>query len=276
MTFQEDGDGGDAAAHVDHRGADLFFVFRQGREAAGIGAEQRSHHIQVAAFHGQLQVLQRRRLDRHGMHGHADALAEHAGRVLHAARFIDHIGGGRGLDDLMPVQLAAGAAIIQQGTQMSVADQGAIQRHHGAAGHRYRLAAIDADQDILQPGIGHVLGRGHAIADGVFGLVQAGDGAGFQAAGLAQAGAQHFQRAGFGLADDTDDLGGADIQRRYQSGAIGWDFVVHAQFQRLVHVSFPRSTSFFSPFLRMKKKWVGERRSISAMSRSRMPLSMIR
>ena len=37
------------------------------------------------------------------------------------------------------------------------------------------------------------------------------------------------------------------------SGAVGGDFIVHAQADRLVHVSFPRSTSFLSPFLRTKK-----------------------
>ncbi len=30
MAFQEDGDGGGAAAHVDHGGADLLFVLGQG------------------------------------------------------------------------------------------------------------------------------------------------------------------------------------------------------------------------------------------------------
>ena len=207
----------------------------------------------MAAFHRQLEILQRAGPDRHGMHGHADALAEHAGRILHPARLVHHIGGGRGLDDLMAFQLGAGAAIGQQRAQVIVGDQGAVQRHHGAAGDADRLAAIDADQHILDAGIGHVLGRGNAIADGFLGLFQAGDGAGLEAGGFAQGAAQHLQRAGFGLADDADDLGGADIQRRHKAGAVGGDFVVHAQANRLVHVSLPRSTSFFSPFFRRKK-----------------------
>ena len=95
--------------------------------------------------------------------------------------------------------------------------------------------------------------NGSTIADGFFRLLQAGDRAGLEAAGFPQGRAQYLERTGFRLADDTDDLGRADVQRRHQTGAIGGDFVVHAQADRLVHVSLPLSTSFFSPPLSKKK-----------------------
>ena len=253
MAFQEDGNGGGAAAHVDHGGADLLLVLGQGGQAAGIGPELGAHHIQVAAFHRQLEVLQGAGFHRHGMHGHPDALAEHAGGIAHPPRLVHHIGGGGGLDHLMAVQLAAGAAVIQQGAQVGVGHQRPVQRHHRAAGDRDRLAAIDADQHILDAGIGHVLGGGDTVADAFLGQLQRGDGAGLEPGGFAQGAAQHLERPRLGLADDADDLGGADIQRRDKAGAIGGDFVVHAQPQGLVHVSLPLSTSFFSPFFSRKK-----------------------
>ena len=241
--------------HVDHGGADLLFVLAQGRQTRGISGEQRAHHIQVAAFHRQLEILQGAGLYRHGMGGDADAAAEHAGGIAHAARLVHHIGGGRGLNDLMALQPAAGAAIGQQRAQMRVRHQRAIQRHHRAAVDRDGLAAIDRDQHILDTGIGMVFRRRHAVADGFLRQVQAGDGAGADAGAFAQGAAQDLQTALFGPADHTGDLGGADIQRRHQAGAIGGDFIIDAQTDRLAHgqVSFPLWTSFFSPPRRTKK-----------------------
>ena len=81
----------------------------------------------------------------------------------------------------MAFQLGAGSAFAQQGAQVFVFDQRAVQRHHRPAGDRDRLAAIDPDQHILDAGIGHVLGGGDTIADAFFRRVQAGDSARLEA-----------------------------------------------------------------------------------------------
>ena len=81
-------------------------------------------------------------LHRDRVHRDADALAEHAGRIAHAARFIDDIGCRRALDDLVAFERAVRAAVGQQRVQMRVGHQCAIERHRGARVDADRLAAI--------------------------------------------------------------------------------------------------------------------------------------
>ena len=109
MAFQEDGDGGDSRRPCRSRWRRSAFRPRSGWQ----GPRHRRRTgcpttLQMAALHRQLEILQRAGLDRHRMHGDADALAEHAGGIAHAARLVHHIGGRRALDDLMAFQRGSG------------------------------------------------------------------------------------------------------------------------------------------------------------------------
>ena len=128
-AFEEHGDRRDAATHVDDGRAKLHLVRREHGKATGVRGKERAGDGEPAAFDGKFEILQRRRPHRDAVHLHADALAEHAARVAHAARFVHDIGHRRALNDLLTVRVAIGTPIGQEIEEMRIGDERAVQRH---------------------------------------------------------------------------------------------------------------------------------------------------
>ena len=138
---------------------------------------------------------------------------------MDAARFIDHIGSGRRLDDLIAFHLALAAAFTQQSMKVAIGNQRAVQRRDRAALYADRRAAGDGDQDVLDTRVGMVLRGGNRFADRLFGFDDTGDGGGFNAIGLAQRGAHHAEISRLRPSNQTDRLRRADIQNGHEAGA---------------------------------------------------------
>src|SRR3546814_3266829 len=100
VVLVEDGDGGGAAAHVDHRGAELQLVLHQGGEARGIGRDHEGGRLQVTALDAGGDVAHGARRGGDDVHVHAEVVAEHAARIADAAVAVDRIAGGDRVDHL--------------------------------------------------------------------------------------------------------------------------------------------------------------------------------
>ena len=173
----------------------------------------------------------------------------------HAARFIDHIGGRRGLDDLVAFAHAFGAALGQQRCRWASDDQRAVQRHGGARGDarpapphatetstfwmrmsaRFSAAATASRMDSWAPSR----------------LVTVPELMPWDSRNEAPS---TFRFPGLGAADQAHHLRRTDIQRRDQSGAVRHRLGIgcaHAdRFSH--HAAFSLGTFCFSPLRRMK------------------------
>ena len=232
----------------------------------------------MATLNGQLEILQRRRLHGHRMHGDTQSLAEHAAGVAHATRFVDDIRRRRGLNYFEAVKPALGSCVGEETQQMRVGDERSVERDGGPGRDAGRRAAGHRNQHVLDARIGVVLGGSHSLTDRLLSKLDAGDGSRLDALGLAQRSTQHLQIARLSTADQADHLGRSDIEDRHEARAEGRPFgIARTHADRLAHqVAFPRATGCLSPFFSTKNKLSRWRKSISEISRSSTPLSTIK
>ena len=101
LGVEEHGDRGGAAAHVDQRDAELRLVLDQAAERGGIGRHHLALDLEMAAGDAGGEVA-------HGAGGRGDqvqvdaeALAEHAARIAHAAAAVDRVADRDGVDDVV-------------------------------------------------------------------------------------------------------------------------------------------------------------------------------
>ena len=112
VAFEEDGDGGGAATHVDHGDPQFHLVVHQAGQARGVGRHHEFLHVQVTALDAGGQVLDRTAARGDDMNVDAQAIAAHAAWVADAAAAVNGVTDRDRVDQL---------AAVGQGTVQVVA-----------------------------------------------------------------------------------------------------------------------------------------------------------
>jgi len=127
---------------------------------------------QVTTLDGEFQILERRWPDRDGMHLHADALAEHAARVAHATRFIDHIGNGRALDDFVAVEPAVRRPSARRSSRYSSETSAPSSDMAARAVTLCGAPQLTERRTLWHPQIREIFCRRHGLADRFFHILE--------------------------------------------------------------------------------------------------------
>ncbi len=123
------------------------------------------------------------------------------------------------MDHFAAVALRPGAALGDHAADVALLDCAAADRPLHVQQPAFRLTAGEVDGDLVQPGVGHILGLADGGADRTLRLVQVDDAAAAHALAAVPAEAEHAQAAvGFLTANQADNLGAADIEHAHRTG----------------------------------------------------------
>ena len=123
LAVEEDCDGGGAAAHVDQGDAQLPLVLDQAGQGRGVGRHHLRRDVQVAPRDTGGEVAGHAAGGGDHVHVDAQAVAEHAARIVDAAVAVDAVADRDGVDGLAVLLVVGGlAGGLENAPEVGVAD----------------------------------------------------------------------------------------------------------------------------------------------------------
>ena len=208
-------DRGGAAAHVDQRHAEIHLVLHQAGEAGGEGGDAAISDLEMGALDADAEIAHGAGGRRDEMHIDAQPLAVHAARVAHAAAAVDRVADRHGVDQFAVRGLGRQMNLAQNAADIAIGHFVAADGDLDAESVRGRVAAADADHDLLDPFAAHLLGGVDGGRQRVLGRLHVDDVAALDAARLLVADADHAQLVvSLDAGDEAADLAAAEVERR--------------------------------------------------------------
>src|SRR3990167_1262903 len=212
-AFGEDGDVGGTAADVHH--ADAQFLFIVGEDGVG-GSElfqDDIFHFQSAAAHAAFDVLRGIHCAGHQMHLGFQTHAGHAEGLLDAFLGIDDVFLRQDVENFLVRRDGYSLGGVDDALQIGAVHFAVADGDDAVAVQAANVAAGDADINRVDLAAGHEFCFLDRALDGLHGGFDVHHNALLEAAGRTGAEADNFDSAiAFELADDRDDLGGADVE----------------------------------------------------------------
>ncbi len=230
LAFEKHRHGSGAAAHIDHRGAQLTLIAHQGSQPRRVRGRDQGGDIQLTARQAGGQRAQRRAAGIHHMQLRRQRIAEQPARVGHTWCFISGKIERQRMDRDAPFGGCTRPRLTHHAPDVVRVHGTSIDGPLHVEQARFRLAAREVHIDGFEPQIRHILRLADSGADCTLRLIEIDNTAGFDTPTLLPAEAQSPQPAiGFRAADEAGDLGGADIQHPERAG---FDVAVSLRFFR--------------------------------------------
>jgi hypothetical protein len=213
-----DDDVGGAAADVDQRDADLFFVVGQRGIRTGQWFEHHLGHVQVAALGALDDVLHAGRRRSHHVHARFQAHAVHAHRTRDAVLVVDDVFLRQDVDHLAITGQRDRLGLFEHALDVFIGDLAVVDGSDAFLVHAAHVAARDAGVDRLDLAAGHRLGLVDRRANRLDGRLDVNDDALLQTLGGNRADPDDVDSVVDLLADNRTHLGGPEVESCDQLG----------------------------------------------------------
>lgn len=205
---------GGAGADIHQHHAQFALVGGQDRHAGGQRRQHQIVHLQAALLHALGDVGRCRLRAHHQMRVHLQAHAGHADRIADAfLRIVQHVLARDRMQDALVGRNGHGFGRIQHALQIAPGHFAVADRHDAGRVLALHVVAGNGCVHRADFATGHQLGLFHRALDRLHGGFDVHHHAALETARFMRTDADHFDRiAGRVLADQRDDLGGANVQ----------------------------------------------------------------